>query len=174
VHVEQFRSPNFESGRDDVEPIAVVVHTTDGTFGSAASWFARAESRVSAHYLVTLDGRVVQLVDETDTAFHAGRQHAPTSELLRGLDPNRATIGIEFVDDGDPAAARRPDAQYRAGAEVLRAISDRWGIPLDRTHVLGHRELNARKTCPGNVDLDRLLAEADNLATGRPDATLAP
>ena len=34
------------------------------------------------------------------------------------------------------------------------------GIPLDREHVVGHRELTTKKTCPGNLDIERLLTEA--------------
>ena len=39
----------------------------------------------------------------------------------------------------------------------------------DHEHLLPHRELNERKRCPGNVDLDRLLSDARaELATPRP------
>ena len=80
----------------------------------------------SAHYLVGLDGRVAQFVDEGDTARHAGAVHDPTSALGDEEDPNLVTIGIEFADDGRPADVHRPDQQYRAGASLLAGIHERW------------------------------------------------
>jgi N-acetylmuramoyl-L-alanine amidase len=137
-----------------------VVHTTDGTYDSAASWFANPRSGVSAHYLVGLDGRVAQLVDEADTAHHAGRIRDPTASLVDEPNPNLYTIGIEFEDGGYPLGVDRPDAQYAAGAALISGIAARWGIPLDRDHVIGHREVFAAKDCPGNLDVQRLVSEA--------------
>jgi N-acetylmuramoyl-L-alanine amidase len=32
--------------------------------------------------------------------------------------------------------------------------SERWSMPIDGDHVIGHREIYARKTCPGTwIDL---------------------
>lgn len=166
MQIERRETPNRRPGREGHRPEGVVIHTTAGTFDSAAGWFAMEESGVSAHYLIGLDGRVAAFVDEADTALHAGRVLEPTTTLATDLDPNLITIGIEFEDGGDPMHALRPDAQYRAGARLLRGIADRWGITLDRDHVVGHREIFGAKSCPGNVDLDRLLAEARSVSTG--------
>jgi N-acetylmuramoyl-L-alanine amidase len=139
-----------------------VVHTNDGTFAGTLGWFARPQSKVSAHYLVGLDGRVVQFVEESDTARHAGRVLRPTAALVRGdpASPNLYTIGIEFEDGGDPLGVRRTDVQYRAGALLIRRIAARWQIQLNRKHVIGHREIFAAKACPRNLDIDRLIDEA--------------
>ena len=158
--VERRPTPHYEPGRAGARPRGIVLHTNVGSFNSTVSWFARAESGVSAHYLVGLDGRVAQFVDERDTARHAGRVADPTTPLFTGGDPNRYTIGIEFEDGGDPLAVDRPEAQYRAGARLVRRVARRWSIPLDRDHVVGHRELYARKECPGNLDVERVVALA--------------
>jgi glycosyltransferase involved in cell wall biosynthesis len=163
VHPERRRSPNFDRGRGGDRARAIVFHTTDGSFESAAAWFERAESGVSAHYLVGLDGRIAQFVDEADTARHAGRIRHPTAEIARdagagGVNP--FTVGIEFEDGGDPSSVARGDAQYESGACLLAEIASRWGIPLDRAHVVGHRELFDAKACPGNLDIARLIQRA--------------
>jgi N-acetylmuramoyl-L-alanine amidase len=160
MEIETRRTPNFEAGRSGERPRGIVVHTNAGSFSSTCWWFEDEESGVSAHYLVALDGRVARFVDEADTARHSGRVVNPTTPLYEGGDPNRYTVGIEFEDDGDPAQVHRTDAQYRAGAELIRGICRRWGIPLDRDHVVGHSEINGAKTCPGNLDIERLLEEA--------------
>jgi N-acetylmuramoyl-L-alanine amidase len=140
-----------------------VVHTTAGSFESAADWFSKAESGVSAHYLVGLDGRVAQFVDEADTARHAGRVSNPTATIYDGSDPNLYTVGIEFEDGGKPDTVLRPVAQYEAGAALIAAIASRWAIPLNRDHVVGHCELTDRKRCPGNLDTNALVRRAASL-----------
>jgi N-acetylmuramoyl-L-alanine amidase len=162
LHVERRTTPNFDRGRDGHPPRAIVVHTNAGTFTGTLGWFARPESGVSAHYLVGLDGRVVQFVGESDTARHAGRVLRPTAALVRGdpASPNQYTIGIEFEDGGNPLGVRRTDEQYRAGALLIGRVAARWQIPLNRTHVIGHREIFAAKACPGNLNIERLIDEA--------------
>lgn len=163
-------TPHVSSGRGGRTVQAVVVHTTVGTFDSVAAWFASPASGVSAHYVVGLDGRVAQFVDEADTARHAGRIAEPTAAIAAKADDdgvNPITIGIEFEDGGDPFSVERPDTQYAAGAALIAAISARWDIPLNRQRIVGHRELFAHKECPGNLDVDRLVAEARALAAAR-------
>lgn len=161
IEVERCPTPNFARGRGGQQPRAIVVHTTAGVYESALSWFSRPESAVSSHYVVALDGRVAQLVDEEDTARHAGRVRNPTAALISGGDdPNLYTVGIEFEDGGDPEGVERTDEQYAIGARLIAAIARRWRIPLDRDHVIGHREIFDAKACPGNLDLERLIAEA--------------
>ena len=153
-------TPHYSEGRAGERPLGVVLHTNVGSFESTVTWFARADSRVSAHYLVALDGRVAQFVDEADTARHAGRVHAPTTPLADHADPNLVTIGLEFEDGGDPEGVARTDVQYARGAELVAAIAERWGIPVTREYVVGHREIYAHKSCPGNLDIDRIVAAA--------------
>jgi N-acetyl-anhydromuramyl-L-alanine amidase AmpD len=162
VNVDRLSTPHFEVGRGGLRPRAVVVHTNVGSFESTALWFAHPESRVSAHYLVGLDGRVAQFVDEADTARHAGRVHEPTAEVVleEGGNPNAYTIGIEFEDGGEPERVDRTAEQYAAGAALLAAVTTRWEVPLHRGGVIGHREVYSLKSCPGNLDIDRLIAEA--------------
>ena len=160
MEIEGRPSPNQRAGRNGQRPRAVVLHTTDGTFNGTVAWFSTEESAVSAHYLIGLDGRIVSFVGEEDTALHAGRVHEPTSWVGREPDPNEITIGIEFEDGGDPSEVQRPSLQMWTGAAVLRGISRRWDIPLDREHVVGHREIFSKKSCPGNLDIDRLLRNA--------------
>jgi N-acetyl-anhydromuramyl-L-alanine amidase AmpD len=142
-----------------------VLHTSVGSFDGTLGWFDRPESEVSAHFVVALDGTLATVVAEEDTARHAGTARNPAAAFLPvGVDPNPVTLGIEFIDNGDPTGVHRPDAQYAAGAELLWALGLRWSIPLHRDHVVGHREIDATQTCPGNLDIDRLLRQANDLS----------
>ena len=165
--IERLFTPHFARGRGGERPRAIVVHTTAGSFAGTADWFADPESGVSAHYLVGLDGRIAQFVDETDAARHAGRVLRPTASIAQGRDDlNPVTIGIELEDGGDAEHVERPDAQYAAAATLIAAAGERWEIPIDREHVIGHREAFAAKACPGNVDLERLVALAGSSPRG--------
>jgi N-acetylmuramoyl-L-alanine amidase len=167
LRIERHFTPNYSSGREGRRPEGIVLHTTAGTWEGTLGWFAREESGVSAHYVVGRDGRVAQVVDEADTAAHAGRVLQPTAAFVaeRPGNPNLYTIGIEFEDGGDPWGAR-PDDQYSIGAQLLYEVADRWSISLDREHVFGHREVFAAKDCPGSLDVDRLIREAAGLKGG--------
>jgi N-acetyl-anhydromuramyl-L-alanine amidase AmpD len=83
---------------------------------------------VSSHYLVrAYGGGILQFVAESDTAFHA-----------RSANP--WTIGIEH-EFYPRLGIWHTDAQYRSSAALVCAIARRYGIPIDRDHIVGHKEL---------------------------------
>jgi N-acetyl-anhydromuramyl-L-alanine amidase AmpD len=118
---------NYDVGR--TSPIvAIVIHETDGSWISATNWFQNPRSRVSAHYLVrAYGGGIIQFVAESDTAYHA-RVANPWS------------IGIEH-EFNPRQAIWHTDQQYRASAQLVCAITRRYGIPVDRAHIIGHNEV---------------------------------
>ncbi len=80
------------------------------------------------------DGEVTQTVRDADTAWHA-------------RSGNPYSIGIEhegWVDE----PAWFTDAMYRSSAALTSHLADRYGIPKDREHILGHVEV------PGNDHTD--------------------
>ena len=130
-------SENFSEGRDGVRVTFIVIHATDGTYAGAQSWFRQPRAKVSSHYLIRArDGEITQMVAEKDTAFHA-----------RGS--NRGSIGIEH-EFSPRLGIGFTDAQRRSSARLVCAIAHRYGIPLDRVHVVGHAETpNADHPDPG-------------------------
>ena len=103
---EWLGSPNYSPGRDGhdmaIAPSWVVIHTMVGTIESANARFQQAGQQASAHYGVGSTGRLVQWVDESDAAWHAGVYNV-----------NLDSIGIEHEDHGDYNGPR-PDALYAA------------------------------------------------------------
>lgn len=155
-------SPNFHMGRDGHRPTAVVIHIAEGSAAAVDSWFRNPASSVSAHYLVTKAGDLHQYVLEENTAWHAGRVDHPTwTGLAAGLNPNKYTIGIEHEGG---AADLWPDVMYERSARLLAEIHARWSISLDRSRIVGHREIYSLKTCPGSaVELDKLIKIARSI-----------
>lgn len=140
----------------------VVVHMPEATYPITLQVFQDPEHGAAAHYVVrSHDGHVAQLVRELDVAYHAGN-----------WDYNERSVGIEHE-----GWANRPeyltDAMYRSSAQLTAGICERYNIPVDREHILGHREVpHVDRVCPGeHWDWDRylkLVRAARRSATGRP------
>lgn len=164
--MEFVQSPNYDKGRNGQKVEGVVIHTTAGGFSGSRSWLLNPVSKVSAHHLIGRDGYNVQLVKDEDTAWHAGN-----------LSVNRKTLGYELVDDGNPFGPRTVD-QYEAVAIQLAKDSTKYGFPLTRQCIVGHREVNPKKpNCPGNTDIDHIINRAKEIQSGvtppPPTATFA-
>jgi len=159
-------SPNFVTGRQGYTPIAIVIHIMEGTIGGTDSWFGSPKSQVSAHYGVGTNGEVHRYVLETNVAWHAGRVNNPTWKLIKTggngyvINPNLYTVGIEHEGDEH---SEWTDEMYASSSSLIADISQRWGIPLDRDHIIGHHEIYSIKACPGQkVDFDHLIMLATN------------
>jgi N-acetylmuramoyl-L-alanine amidase len=107
----------------------IVIHDTESSYASAISMFRDPARQASAHYVVSQTGRVAQMVLEHDIAWHAGN-----------WDYNTRSIGIEHE-----GYAWTPwtftAAEYDASARLAASICSRWGVPMDRQHVIGHNQV---------------------------------
>jgi N-acetyl-anhydromuramyl-L-alanine amidase AmpD len=132
---------------DDYTIDRVVVHVTQGGYTSAVRAFQDPGHRAAAHYIVRASGQVTQMIRELDVAFHAGNRAY-----------NERSVGIEhegFVE----RASSFTDAMYAASARLTARICGRYGIPVDREHIVGHAEVpGADHTDPGpHWDWDRYI-----------------
>jgi N-acetyl-anhydromuramyl-L-alanine amidase AmpD/V8-like Glu-specific endopeptidase len=162
---------NYTPGRKAGTAIdRIVIHITASKNDydkTVKNWFQNPKQmmgtkrvRVSAHYVIGRGGEVVQVVAHGDTAHHAN-------------GANSRSIGIEHnaTTTRDHAPT---DAQYRASARLVAWLCAQLGLPADRSHVLGHSEVDPRTThtsCPNSVwDWDtymgHLAAEAAALSGG--------
>ncbi|MBC2869215.1 N-acetylmuramoyl-L-alanine amidase [Streptomyces mexicanus] len=136
----------------------VVVHVTQGSRSSAVRAFQDPGHQAAAHYIVGADGQVTQMIRELDVAFHAGNRAF-----------NERSVGIEhegFVE----RASSFTDAMYAASARLTARICERYGIPVDRRHIVGHAEVpGADHTDPGpHWDWDRYMGLVRRAASGTP------
>lgn len=120
-------NPNYYGrGRGGERIRYVVIHTIEGSARSGMNTFRYGERRVSAHYIVDFNGAITQMVKDQDTGWHAGRY-------------NRQSIGIEHA--GFAGRNNWTMAQYQASARLTRWICDTYGVPIDRQHIVGHKEV---------------------------------
>lgn len=138
-------SPNFDVRRHPVSML-VLHYTGMQSAAEALDRLTDPAAKVSAHWVVAEDGQVVQLVDETNRAWHAGKA------WWRGItDVNSASIGIEIVNPGHEFGYRPFPAEQMAAVEHLAAAAvARFGI--DPSNVVGHSDVApARKDDPGEL-----------------------
>ena len=153
---------HYEKGRKNQRPEIIVYHIGEGLANQIYLEFLNTEK--SSHYLVCRNGEVWQFVREEDTAWTNGRVHKPTAKKIiekiavnPDFNPNVISVTIEhegFANEGIN------EIQYQTSAKLTQEISERWLIPLDREHGLGHREIYSLKTCPGKIDISRLISMA--------------
>jgi N-acetyl-anhydromuramyl-L-alanine amidase AmpD len=108
----------------------IVVHVTQGSWAGAINWFQDPASDVSAHYVIrSHDGKIAQCVSDRNIAWHAGN-----------WTYNKRSIGIEhegYIDD----PGWFTEEMYRSSAKLAAFLVGRWGIPVNRNHILGHRQV---------------------------------
>ncbi len=147
MNIEWVGSPNYWTGRGK-KIVAIVDHIAAGYMPGNVSWFKNPASKASAHYLVTREGKVLQLVREGDTAWHAGIANKPNWSLYDGTNPNRYTLGIEhegYPDDG------LTEAQYQATLQLHKELTAKYEIPRKDPYIIGHYRIDSvdRPNCPG-------------------------
>jgi len=157
MEILQVVSPNYREGRKGRKIIAIVNHITAGQFPGCLSWMCNPQAQASAHYLITKQGAIYQLVQDQDTAWHAGAVNKPNWSLYDGMNPNYYTLGIEHEGFPDKPLT---EAQYQATLWLHRMLIAKWGIPIDTNHIIGHYRIDSvnRPNCPGpNFPWDRLF-----------------
>lgn len=159
--IEFIPSPNYRPKRKKLISVVVVHYTGSLSLEGCVAWFKDRASQVSAHYVVGRDGRVVQMVNEEDVAWHAGRSAMDPCPTHRGgtcplkcttkpTEPNvnDFSVGIELVGTMDSGFT---DRQLASFYEVLAQLVVKYRIMPER--VVGHLHIApGRKIDPDGVD----------------------
>lgn len=149
-------SPNFGPRRDMLGPDMIVLHYTGMATGAGAeAWLCDPASEVSSHYLVHENGHIVQMVRESDRAWHAGK-----GSWFGRTDINSCSVGIEIVNPGHSLGYRDfPGRQIDAVIGLCKGIARRHSIVAER--VLAHSDVApGRKIDPGEKFPWKALFEA--------------
>ncbi len=123
-------SPHY-STRSGTDIDTIVIHTVQGSYSGCISWFQNPSSEVSAHYVVrSSDGQITQMVALNNRAWHAGNSNY-----------NARSIGIEHEGYVADPGRWYTDAMYRSTARLVRWLADRYNVPMDRQHIIGHYQI---------------------------------
>ncbi|MEU6556595.1 peptidoglycan recognition family protein [Streptomyces sp. NPDC046915] len=105
----------------------IVIHDTEGTWDGVLN-LVQDPTYVSWNYTIrSTDGLIAQHVKAKDVAWHAGNWYV-----------NAKSVGIEHEGFLAAPDAWYTEAMYRSSARLVRYLAKRYGIPLDRQHILGH------------------------------------
>ena len=158
MKIRKLPSPNFSS-RNGEQVDMIVIHTAslpEGKFGtgyvvdlflnrldfSAHPSFKELEGlKVSSHYFIDRKGKIIELVDPDQMAWHAGVSSFEGRERC-----NAFSIGIELESTPDRRITER---QYRSLQELCFILMKRFPlITLER--IVGHSDIApGRKVDPG-------------------------
>jgi len=154
MQIIQKPSPNFDN-RDGQSVDMLVLHYTGMQSAEAAlARLCDETAKVSAHYMVSEDGNIFQLVDENNRAWHAG-----VSYWRGNSNINQRSVGIEIVNKGHEFGyCPFPQAQMEAVASLCSDIVAHHKIPP--RNVVGHSDIApTRKKDPGELFDWKLLAD---------------
>ena len=177
MKITRLDTPN-KSSRNGYIPQLIVNHVTEGGFAGAVSWLRNSKSQASAHFVVSRQGEITQLVDLKEMAwcngtgngekYNVNRSTVPLVQQLKG-NANWYSVSIEH--EGYSYKDLRgglTEPQYQASLWLHQYIRDEvkkiFGntIPFDRDHVVGHCEIAPKEkpNCPGqNFPWARLMAD---------------
>lgn len=125
------RKPNF----------VVIHHTAQTSLDQTIKTFTLARTGVSAHYVVSRDGKVVQMVND-----YLRSQHAGLGKWGNDTDLNSSSIGIELDNNGSEAYS---EAQLNSLLGLLATLKKKYNIPA--ANFIGHADLAPkRKPDPNN------------------------
>lgn len=162
---------NYTAGRGGKSINKIVLHHNGGTLTTEQCYQVWQTREASAHYQVEITGRIGQLVNDSDTAWHAGNQ-----------DANQTSIGIEHANNALSPAWTVSDATLDAGAHLVAALCRYYnlGRPVWGQNVFGHKSFYATD-CPGALAgtqnaayMERANYYYDNLTGGTPSDTTTP
>ncbi|MGW9437197.1 N-acetylmuramoyl-L-alanine amidase [Streptomyces sp. NPDC055607] len=120
----------------------IVIHDTEGPYQGALDVLTDPKGLGSAHYLIRAqDGQVTQMLENKHLAWHAGN-----------WTHNMHSIGVEHEGFAIKEGSWYTEPQYRSSAELVKFLAQKYGVPIDREHIIGHDEV-ALQTDAGVKDL---------------------
>ncbi|WP_241778871.1 N-acetylmuramoyl-L-alanine amidase [Streptomyces sp. AcH 505] len=113
----------------------IVIHTTEGSYQAAIDTFQTPGGSSAQYVMRSSDGAVTQMVPNKDVAFGDGNYWS-----------NLHSVQIEHEGFSAQGADWYTDAAYRETATLVKYLADRFDIPLDRQHIVGHDNVPAPST----------------------------
>jgi len=94
----------------------IVLHTIEGSAGSAINWFQNPDANVSSHFVVDAEGAITQMVELEDVAW------------TQGNGPYNDT-GISIEMAGYAGETQFSEAMYDAVARLSSWLCETYGVP---------------------------------------------
>ncbi|KNX39198.1 amidase [Luteipulveratus halotolerans] len=118
----------------------IVIHDTEGYWDGVLK-LVQDPTYVSWQYsLRSSDGHIAQHLEPKDVGWHAGNWYI-----------NGHSIGLEHEGFAAQGAPWYSEPMYRTSATLVRYLADKYAIPVDRGHIIGHDQVpgTTTPTIPG-------------------------
>ncbi len=139
-------SPNFNTPKRQKKNIKyIIIHYTGmKNEMSALNKLTDHKSKVSAHYFIKKDGKILNLVPDLYEAWHAGKSNWKNIQSL-----NRYSIGIEIQNSGHQNFYEKFSIkQMNSVKKLLRFLTKKYSV--NYKNILGHSDVAPnRKKDPG-------------------------
>ena len=140
MKILNYKSKNFDKLKDRRIKYVIIHYTGMKDQDSAIKRLQSKVAKVSCHYLISKKGRIYQLVQDQNIAWHAGK-----SRWGNDVNLNSKSIGIELVNRGNEFF---PNKQINALLKLLITLKKKYKIKPN--YVLGHEDISpGRKKDPG-------------------------
>ncbi|VTQ08506.1 1,6-anhydro-N-acetylmuramyl-L-alanine amidase AmpD [Sphingobacterium daejeonense] len=104
----------------------MIHHTSQANLAQTIRTFQLPHTKVSSHYVIGRDGRVVQMLNDYLRGWHAGR-----GKWGSITDMNSVSIGIELDNNGKEPF---PDAQINSLLNPFGHLEDQIQHPSEKLH----------------------------------------
>ena len=139
-------SPNFNKKKRVKNKIQFIIlhYTGMKTESAALKRLTDTKSKVSAHYFIKKNGRIITLVPDLYIAWHAGKSYWKKYTNL-----NKNSIGIEITNPGHNIKYERfSKAQIESLVKLCKFLIKKYNLKLK--NILGHSDIAPnRKKDPG-------------------------
>ena len=156
LNLTRYYSINFDlPKREKKKIIFIIIHYTGMKKESKAiQKLCDINSKVSSHYFIKDNGKVLNLVPDLYTAWHAGKSYWKKFKSL-----NKYSIGIEINNPGhDHGYKKFHSKQILSLIKLLRYLVKKYNIK--KQNILGHSDIAPnRKKDPGEKFPWKILAK---------------
>ena len=156
INLTRHYSINFDTPkrRKNLVKFIIIHYTGMKKESQALERLCDSKSKVSAHYFIKNNGKVLNLVPDLYEAWHAGESYWKKFKLL-----NKYSIGIEISNPGhDHGYKKFSSKQIFSLIKLLRYLMKRYKVK--KQNILGHSDIAPnRKKDPGEKFPWRELAK---------------
>ena len=145
MKIKHLKSPNYIHCNKRRNIHSVIIHYTGmRSLQSAVERLLSKKYEVSSHYLISRNGKIIQLVKDNNIAWHAG-----ISNWFKFKNLNKNSIGIELENKGHQYGYKTfPSKQIVQLIKILKILKRKFKIK--NVNITGHSDIAPnRKIDPG-------------------------
>ena len=153
-YITKYKSPNYNSRSKSKIKLIIIHYTALRNTEEAITYLCTKEKKVSAHYLISQNGLIYNLVNERFRAWHAGQ-----SFWQDIVDINSFSIGIELDYNPNGKNNKFSSEMISALKKLILKIKNKYKI--NKKNILAHSDIAPfRKKDPGKYFPWKLLENA--------------